>query len=186
MQQPAPTLSYVRDYTRSDIAVLRDGPSVRVISPRPTVWRMILHWKAVGGLYLGTMSTVHIVGQLVAPGLGIRDLPTLLVGFFWLIGGLSLIAHHVYRSLQRRIIELSPTHLRVGTLRGSTPLWDDTWPRHLVAEIRPNRFTKALLIRITGIDMKDYAISPDPQAVEMAAAALNDALYPGHRPPTAS
>jgi hypothetical protein len=94
---------------------------------------------------------------------------------YGIIGGL-LLWKQVIQIWRRRVFEVTPAEVRVGYATGTRVVWIDRWRRRAVGEVRLNRFTGDLLIRITGRDMKEYFISRDLQAAQRVADELDAAL----------
>ena len=78
----------------------------------------------------------------------------------------------------RMIIELNRTEFRISekTGRGSAKMTVQSWPRVEVGELRPNRYSRGLLVRIPGKQNFDILTDCSSDLIQSIGQALTEAL----------
>jgi hypothetical protein len=120
----------------------------------------------------------------LARGIEVRFIAAWQDGYLAPISGTICIAaavHFLYTFWRRRAFLINEHVVSFGRTKLNGFIWEDTWPRASVGEIRLNATNGKLLIRITGRDMKEYFISSKRQVTQEVAQVLQEAMISFNR-----
>jgi hypothetical protein len=156
------TLPYADPIAQLGVTIHREAGVTTVTVPPPSGLRMLFsaHWVLIG--FFGLRAYAAWDDGQIAVGSTV-----ICVGAF---------VHLVYTFWRRRIFLVSDREVRFGRLKARGYIWEETWPRQAVGEIKVNAYNGKLLIRITGEDMKEYFISSNRDVTRQVAEVLNAEL----------
>jgi hypothetical protein len=83
---------------------------------------------------------------------------------------------------RRRVVIVNETEVAIGYTGGRKLFWATRWPTHTIGEIKMNGHNGNLLIRVSGVALKEFRISGDRVVTQSAADALQEALVRSCRP----
>lgn len=158
----------------SGAAVERSTNLVRVTIPPVKSWRRLGLRFHIGIALLASMFSFWCIAGFKPDGLSwdIALPNALMYG-----SSLGIVLFLALQRLKRRtVIEVSPTHVRLGAFSpGGSGRWA-CWPRRDVIDIKINGSNGKLLIRVRESDLVERYLGPDDAFNSAAVAAVAEAL----------
>jgi hypothetical protein len=178
MQQRGAPISYADLPARHGVSRQLNESSLRLVVPPGRLWRM--HpWVLVGiASTLGTMGFIALesVGTSGAM-VGSADFWTLWINEAFYFALLTVLVIYLWQCWRSWIVlDVTPSELVVSR-RTSRATRQRRWPRTQIGEVRRNRSSNKLFVRIVGQEFVEIPISPDKDVVEYVAEEINSALW---------
>jgi hypothetical protein len=177
-QSPIPVLPYADLPSRWGIRLDRQEDSLQIsVPPVPSLWHLPIGVK-LGGFYLGFYVMAIPVMLMTKPAPRAGDLAGIIVMMLLYGGGFLALCSYAFRRLYwRTIFQVTPETLAIQRFDGREIRGGGrSWPRSQVIEVKLNRFTGLLLIRIVGRDFVEVYVSPNKQATQWVAEQIALAL----------
>lgn len=93
--------------------------------------------------------------------------------------GIVFVAFAVYILLtfwRRRVMIVNDQEVAIGFSSGRGLFWAKRWPKRGIGEIKVNPENGSLMIRVTGVDLKNFRISGDRVVTQAVADILQEEL----------
>lgn len=154
-----------------------DAGGLRVVVPAVPGWRHLelrYRWYAATCLILIGLLTLAVVRDRANPRTGPGD-----YAFLYLLLVAVAVVPPWARLCTRTVFLVAGDVLRIHVVaplgRGHRMMWD----RHTVTAVKRAPHSNKLLVRATGRQMTEYAVSPNAQVTEWVAGTVGDAVFAG-------
>jgi hypothetical protein len=87
----------------------------------------------------------------------------------------AVVVAAVLRMTRRTVIDVTPTRLLVRSVRLHRSHVVQDWPRALIAEVRRNRSSGQMFVRVVGTEAADVYVSPSAEVTDWVARQIADA-----------
>lgn len=100
-------------------------------------------------------------------------------GFIVWPDGIAFVAISIYvlcTFWRRRVMIVNDDEVAIGFSNGRGLFWAKRWPKRAIGEIKVNPENGNLMIRVTGVDLKNFRISGDRVVTQAVADILQEEL----------